>query len=225
MTPQDAAVVPAVELADLEPAAVMLDRARIAVPDRQLLGSGTTLTASADLAAIVTVLAYALKAGSVDLAIEGGQLVGVACWLEHLGQRLPPPKRRPPAPRQPSDQQGEGVLAGVRVRLELFDGGFAVPYRCTHHHLVYLATRPGYGAQVVTQGLLDYRGRAADEHGHQLYVEVHDPVDRRRLGHCGYDDLGISRGYQRAPRSWAMRRDAIAAHDTAGGLTSTGGGR
>jgi len=230
MTPPHAGVVPAETLADLERAAVLLTRARIAVPDRQLLGSGTALTtAPADLAAFFSVLAFALKAGNVDLAFEGGRLVGVACWIRHLGHRHRP-QERPPGPRRPGDQESGGVLAGLRTRLDLLDGGFDVPHGRTHHHLAYLATVPGYGAHLITERLLEHRGLAADEHGHQLYLEVHDTGDRTRLSRRGYDDLGASRGDPRAPRSWVMRRNPVAAPDTpAGGLgtpgANTGGGR
>ena len=223
-------VVPAETLADLEPAAVLLTRARIAVPDRRLLGSGTAMTtAPADLAAFVTVLAYALKAGDVDLAFDGARLVGVACWIMHLAQRHRP-EERVPGPRRPSDQHSGGVLAGLRTRLDLLDGGLGVPHGRTHHHLAYLATRPGHGGHLITGLLLEHRVRAADEHDHALYLEVHDPGSRRRLSRCGYHDLGGSRGDPSAPRSWAMCRNPVAVPDTpAGGLgapgANTGGGR
>jgi hypothetical protein len=230
MTPPHVVVVPAEALADLELAAVLLNDVRIAVPDGQLLGSGTTMAnTAADLAAFLTVLTYTWKAGHVDLAVAGKRPVGVASWYRHPGQPHRP-RERTPRSRRPSDQESGGVLAGLRTRFDLLDGGFGVPYDRTHHHLCYLAAVPGYGTYLITELLLTHRARAADKAGHELYLEVHDAGNRTRLSRLGYRDLGGSLGDQRAPRSWAMRRPAVTAPGSPeGGLgtpdPNTGGGR
>src|SRR5882724_7780062 len=109
MTPPPAVVVPAETLADLQPAAVLLVQACNAVPDGQVLGSAAALAAGpADLAAFLTVLAYACKAGHVDLAVAGGRLVGVACWIRHRAERHGRRERTPGA-RRPGDQDSGGV--------------------------------------------------------------------------------------------------------------------
>lgn len=221
MTPPPVVVVRAETLADLELAAALLNDVRIAVPDGQLLGSGTTLaTAPADLAAFTAALAYAWKAGHVDLASAGERLVGAACWFTHPGPRHRPGER-PPGSRRPSDQESGGLLAGLRARFDLLDGGFGVPYDRTHHHLCYLATVPGYGTHPITELLLAHRARAADKAGHELYLEVHDAGNRTRLSRLGYRDLGGSLGDQRAPRSWSMRRPAVTAPGSPQGGPST----
>jgi hypothetical protein len=189
MTTRPTAVVRAEELADLPPAAALLAQAQFADPHQRLLGSGTTLPA--DTAEFMPVLAYALKAGYVDLATHAAQLVGLACWITHLARRRP---------HQHDSRSRVGHLPGLGDQLDLFDHAYHVPTGRTHHHLAYLATRTGHPTHLITEQLLRHRGHAADEHRQTLYVEVHDGLTLARLRRGGYQPLRTSNGDPAAPQ-------------------------
>lgn len=143
---------------------------------------------------VVEVLAYATRAGYLDLATtRGGHVVGVACWITHLA------RRRPSRTRASEHRPGASPLAGLRHRLELLDNVLRVPATTTHH-LAYLGTRPSTGAETVADLLLHRRGQAADQDGQALYLEAHHDVEPGLLHRHGYENLNTSPAHLDTPQ-------------------------
>ena len=188
-------------------AAQLLVDANRTHPTGRLLGSIVITPSDLALDQFAVLVILARLWGRVTLVRDGGQLLGVACWIAHpAGRRISIPAR----PRPPSEMTATAELtcdAPERVsRLDLLDLALEVPDDSTHLHLACLGTTTGHRSHMIADLLLFEQTRLADRHRHTLYIEAHSDTDRNWLQSLDFHDCGPSSGDPADPQSYVLAR-------------------
>ena len=178
---------------DVTAAAALLYRAVLASPTDRLLGSATTGCATINRRIpFADLLTAGLCFGRVDLALSGGRIDGVACWIDHPDGPVPP--------RVKARRTG---LDDLLDRLYTIDLVVRSPAARRHQHLACLGTRPGYDARMIADLLLHRQCLLEDRDGGTFFTEVHEETFGTWLlqRSNGYHNHGVSLGTESDPVS------------------------
>lgn len=141
------------------------------------------------------IVAHALDHGHVDMT--SGER-GVAVWFDRT-EPVPEPSRYP--------ERLERVCGPHTPRFETLDEAFERHHpEEPHHHLAFLAVRPGDQGRGLGSALLDRHHEALDEKGIAGYLEASSPANRELYGRHGYSDLGPRIILPDGPAMWPMWR-------------------
>lgn len=157
-------------------------------------------TMSAQFSILVS---HALDHGRLDMTSDGH---AVAVWVD-LTAPIPGPARY--------EQRLREACGGQLAQFETLDEALEEHHpHAPHHHLAFLAVRPGHQDRGRGTALLEHHHGELDEDGIAGYVEASSPANRRLYARHGYGDIGSPIMLPRGPHMWPMWRPAGGGQDT-----------
>ena len=141
------------------------------------------------------IAAHALEHGRIDMSSDGH---GVAVWFD-LTQPIPEPPQY--------SQRLQQVCGPHTPRFETLDEAFEQHHpEEAHHHLAFLAVRPGFQGRGIGSALLACHHDELDADGIAGYVEASSHANRALYARHGYADSGSLITLPDGPNLWPMWR-------------------
>ena len=150
-------------------------------------------------------VAHARDHGQVEMTSDGH---AVEVWVD-LTAPIPPPARYEERLRE---------ACGTRIaQFEALDEALDQAHtHAPHHHLAFLAVRPGHQDRGRGTALLEHHLAELDERDIAGYLEASSPANRRLYARHGFADIGSPITLPQGPHMWPMWRPARGGQDTGG---------